>query len=76
MNDTFTARQLVQSLGELMRAEAEEMREREQYVGYSWDYHGQEYIRRRERAAEQFIQLLDEYLLERFGLQPKSAGAL
>lgn len=60
--DSLSLRCLVQALGEFLEAEAVERREREAFVGYSWDHFGQSLIKQREEAAAEFGKRLDEYI--------------
>lgn len=65
MKDTLTVRCLVEAFQNAAEAEREEKEAREAYDGYSWGYHGQGLIERRERAAEELQRIFDEYIDQR-----------
>lgn len=68
MKDFSKIRCLVEALGELATAQAEERTAREKFIaggGYSWGYHGQSYLKAIDKAAEELSTRLDEYIDER-----------
>lgn len=73
MKDTLTLRCLLQALQNFVEAEREEQDQRSAYLGYSWDYFGQDYIQRREDAAAEFGKRLDEYIDRRIAAATGSA---
>ena len=46
--------ELMAALSSYLIVSAEEEQARQQYEGYSWDYHGWTYIERRQKAGEEF----------------------
>jgi hypothetical protein len=73
MKNDLELRCLVQALSNMMKAENDEMRQREQYVGYSWDYFGRSYIEATEKATEDFAERLNAYIDARIEAKLKAA---
>ena len=60
--DTLTIECLVQSLQNIIEAKTEHDKARDNYDGYSWDYHGYEYSKQMQIAARDFEDRLENYL--------------
>lgn len=62
MMNTLGIECLMQAMANHAEAVADEREARSRYTGYSWGYHGREYIQRVEDAAAEVEKRLNEYI--------------